>query len=160
MDEHRRPVRLQLSRRKGYDLQAESLAVNGLPAVSVARPHRFGNPFRIGDTVTITERIMTPRSASEPDPDLSGRKYRIEEAVRTKRIETSADAVSILAAAIEWNDPIFPTKFDIIFELEGKNLACWCRPGEPCHADLLIDIANGPICEETTAWPAKKGGKS
>ena len=27
-------------------------------------------------------------------------------------------------------------------DLGGKNLACWCKPGEPCHADVLIEIAN------------------
>lgn len=42
------PVRLQLSRRRGFDLQAHSQAVNGLPATVVARPGRWGNPFRIG----------------------------------------------------------------------------------------------------------------
>lgn len=26
-------------------------------------------------------------------------------------------------------------------ELKGKNLLCWCTP-EPCHADILLDIAN------------------
>jgi hypothetical protein len=33
---------------------------------------------------------------------------------------------------------------DHIEELRGKNLACWCR-GEPCHADVLLRIANLPI---------------
>lgn len=27
-------------------------------------------------------------------------------------------------------------------ELKGKDLACWCRPDEPCHADVLLEIAN------------------
>lgn len=27
-------------------------------------------------------------------------------------------------------------------ELRGKNLACWCKEGEPCHADILLEIAN------------------
>ena len=27
-------------------------------------------------------------------------------------------------------------------ELRGKNLACWCKPGTPCHADTLLEIAN------------------
>ena len=27
-------------------------------------------------------------------------------------------------------------------ELRGKNLACWCKPGTPCHADVLLEIAN------------------
>lgn len=26
--------------------------------------------------------------------------------------------------------------------LRGKNLVCWCAPG-PCHADVLLEIANG-----------------
>lgn len=26
--------------------------------------------------------------------------------------------------------------------LRGKNLACWCKIGEPCHADILLEIAN------------------
>ena len=28
-------------------------------------------------------------------------------------------------------------------ELRGKNLACWCPPDAPCHADVLLEIANG-----------------
>ena len=27
-------------------------------------------------------------------------------------------------------------------ELSGKDLACWCPLGEPCHADVLLKIAN------------------
>jgi Domain of unknown function (DUF4326) len=27
-------------------------------------------------------------------------------------------------------------------ELAGKDLACWCAPGLPCHADVLLGIAN------------------
>ncbi len=29
-----------------------------------------------------------------------------------------------------------------INELRGKNLACWCRLDQPCHADYLLKIAN------------------
>jgi glutaminase len=25
-------------------------------------------------------------------------------------------------------------------ELEGKTLACWCRPDEPCHGDVLLEL--------------------
>jgi hypothetical protein len=32
-------------------------------------------------------------------------------------------------------------------ELRGKNLACWCKIGEPCHADVILEIANGPIID-------------
>lgn len=27
-------------------------------------------------------------------------------------------------------------------ELRGKNLACWCPPDQPCHADVLLELAN------------------
>lgn len=30
-----------------------------------------------------------------------------------------------------------------ILQLHGKNLACWCRPGTPCHADILINFIKG-----------------
>src|SRR5579872_6149368 len=30
----------------------------------------------------------------------------------------------------------------LIQTLRGKNLACWCRLDEPCHADVLLQVAN------------------
>jgi hypothetical protein len=27
-------------------------------------------------------------------------------------------------------------------ELRGLNLACWCPLNQPCHADLLLELAN------------------
>lgn len=27
-------------------------------------------------------------------------------------------------------------------ELAGKDLACWCPLDQPCHADVLLEIAN------------------
>ncbi|MFZ4687885.1 MAG: DUF4326 domain-containing protein [Polymorphobacter sp.] len=37
------PIRLRLSRQPGYRLWIASIAANGLPAVSCARPHPHGN---------------------------------------------------------------------------------------------------------------------
>lgn len=31
---------------------------------------------------------------------------------------------------------------DHIPELRGKNLACWCRLDQSCHADVLLRLAN------------------
>lgn len=32
-----------------------------------------------------------------------------------------------------------------IAPLRGRNLACWCPlDGEPCHADVLLELANAP----------------
>jgi hypothetical protein len=31
---------------------------------------------------------------------------------------------------------------NLIEPLRGKNLACWCKPNEKCHADILLRLAN------------------
>jgi hypothetical protein len=33
-------------------------------------------------------------------------------------------------------------------ELRGKNLCCWCSLALPCHADVLLEIANTPTPKE------------
>lgn len=33
-------------------------------------------------------------------------------------------------------------------ELRGKVLACWCPLDGPCHADVLLDLANTPPLKE------------
>jgi hypothetical protein len=35
-----------------------------------------------------------------------------------------------------------PTLADIRAELKGHNLACWCAAHAPCHADVLLELAN------------------
>jgi hypothetical protein len=35
-----------------------------------------------------------------------------------------------------------PDAEDIRAELRGKDLACWCPLDQPCHADVLLEIAN------------------
>jgi hypothetical protein len=37
-----------------------------------------------------------------------------------------------------------PTTEEIIRELRGKVLGCWCTP-KPCHGDVLLEIANSKI---------------
>jgi len=38
---------------------------------------------------------------------------------------------------------IMPIKSSMLLEqLRGKNLACWCPLDQPCHADVLLEIAN------------------
>jgi len=32
--------------------------------------------------------------------------------------------------------------FDKLRDLRGKDLACWCRLDQPCHADVLLELAN------------------
>ena len=30
----------------------------------------------------------------------------------------------------------------IIQELRGRDLCCWCPLDQPCHADVLLELAN------------------
>lgn len=54
---------------------------------------------------------------------------------------TAAEAVGMFRGAL-LNGELPYTVADIQKELGGKNLACWCRLGDPCHADVLFEIAN------------------
>lgn len=36
---------------------------------------------------------------------------------------------------------------DVRRELRGKNLACWCAPGSPCHGDVLLELANSSAAQ-------------
>lgn len=33
---------------------------------------------------------------------------------------------------------------DVQRELRGKDLVCWCPLDQPCHADVLLRVANAP----------------
>lgn len=114
-----KPVRLQLSRRAGFNLQTLSRTTNGLEVVNVARPHKYGNPFRVGLVA------CNCRSAGECSHN-------------SFRRETAAQAVEDFAAIPRSERRLA----EIRRELRGKNLACWCAPNVPCHADVLLELAN------------------
>lgn len=117
-----RPQRLQLSRRAGFDLQATSRALNGLPAKPISRPGKWGNPFTIEETA---------------------KRYGLDrDAAQAKAVALCGEWLrGTLDPAISPGPP--PARDLIRAELGGHNLACWCRPGTPCHGDLLIELANG-----------------
>lgn len=52
-------------------------------------------------------------------------------------VHDPADAVAAYAADITAED-----RPAIRAELAGQDLACWCKPPIPCHADVLLPIAN------------------
>ena len=127
------PVRLQLSRRKGFDLQAVSRATNGLEAVNVARPSILGNPFIVGAHGTRAECVRLFLAACDGLVPL-----------------TLGDGVFEAARAypyvVEAQTP----------RLRGKNLACWCqrpKPGEVdlCHAAVLLGWINNDDVETRRA---------
>jgi hypothetical protein len=100
-----KPVRLQLSRARGFDLQAISLKRNGRKAVVVSRPGRWGNPWKVSDGLA---------------PEIAVARFRA--ALLGGRLDITIKQVRA--------------------ELGGRNLACWCRSGAPCHGDVLLAIAD------------------
>lgn len=116
-----KPQRLHLSRQRGFNLQATSMALNGLPAKQVTRPGKWGNPFSIAD---MAKRYGLDRDTAQ------------EKAVGLCRdwLRGTLDPALSPGPA--------PSREVIARELAGYNLACWCRPGTPCHAEVLIEIAN------------------
>lgn len=116
-----RPERLQLSRQRGFDLKAVSRARNGLPGKRVTRPGRWGNPFSIAEVAAAYG--LTP------------------EAAQARAVAMCRDWLTgKLEPGLSPGAP--PSRDEIRAELRGYNLACWCRPGTPCHADVLIELAN------------------
>lgn len=87
-------------------------------AVIVARPSKWGNPFKVGSL-----------SLYHEDGPI-----------------TPEVAVSLFALHI---GPMGSHEYDeyvldaMRHELRGKDLACWCPLDQPCHADVLLEIANG-----------------
>lgn len=90
--------------------------------VKVDRSTGYGNPFVVGQVaMSWPARGVAPKDAAE--------------AVHFFR----AGVVRILAKD--------DAALDALLNLRGKNLACWCALDVPCHADVLLELANLPICE-------------
>lgn len=63
--------------------------------------------------------------------------------VRPLNAESRAKALALFKDMLQ-RAPDRPTLFaQIRRDLGGKDLACWCPLDEPCHADVLLKIANG-----------------
>ena len=114
------PTRIQRKRSKGWQMPEG--------AVYVGRPTKWGNPFSIELARDFHAGFGQPASGGTPR----------ETAVQWFREWLHG----------EWSDdrelPNPPTADEIRDELRGKDLACWCRTGACCHADVLIEIANKP----------------
>jgi len=112
------PVRIQISRRKGWRMPPDT--------VKVDRSTRWGNPFVVGQHGTQAECVaLYARLAGGHVPISFGR----------DTYEAARESLRLICEDIS--------------ELRGKNLACWCRLDQPCHADVLLAIANPPAHEES-----------
>jgi hypothetical protein len=115
------PLRLQLSRRKGFDLTRLSRSINGREATVVSRPSLFGNPWRLDlgrDGAIALHRRWLEGASSDDEIALADPPDSAWLAQRREQVLARLGA------------------------LQGRNLACWCAPDLQCHADTLIALAN------------------
>lgn len=138
------PQRIQRKRAKGWK------APEG--AVYVGRPGAFGNPFYQwmgkGDDefgAAYEARLFASWLAGTLTDDvlfrkLAGHKGGVSAILASNKIKRLGEQrASIL---------------DGLPALRGKTLMCWCPPGSPCHADVLLELANAPDqALTTTAQP-------
>ena len=72
-------------------------------------------------------------------PTRWGNPFKVREYCSRTEAFFRQEAVDRFSAWIE-GQPLLQA--DIQRELAGKDLACWCRTDHPCHADVLLRIAN------------------
>lgn len=83
--------------------------------VYVGRPGKWGNPFTVGCNASQFS-IVLPSVVET-----------VEQAIECYRY---------------WLDLQIMLNKDFVKPLKGKNLACFCSLDKPCHADVLLEIAN------------------
>ncbi len=102
----------RIQRRRTKGWRLQEASSNPLGAIYVGRPTKWGNPFRVRGT-----------------PDAAVGMY--EHCLRN-------GIGRVLLCTLE----------EVRRELHGKDLACWCplvdKDGNkvPCHADVLLELAN------------------
>jgi len=114
------PQRIQRKRTKGWRMPEG--------AVYVGRPSKWGNPYKWTDYVAI--HYVTGYAETEPhaNADEDRRRWAV-----TDFRHGMVDLDGIQG---------YPSVEKIRAELAGKDLACWCPLDQPCHADVLMEIAN------------------
>lgn len=132
------PKRIQRQRTKGWRMPEGT--------VYVGRPSRWGNPFRaVRNVAGVGRRRIRPGwSVVRSD----GGRADIEIQHASDRLDALEIAVeyfrlAIHPAASKDSLTAYPLWAEIQAELRGKDLACWCPLDQPCHADVLLEIANG-----------------
>jgi hypothetical protein len=122
--------RIQRKRKKGWKMP--------LNTVYVGRGSFWGNPFRVGTPVTNGALAIVTFNLDA----FSYRKFRDSGGYPVPDIKT---CLSFYQKWLTWRLAAGMGKdkgLERIKELNGKNLCCWCPLDKPCHADILLKIAN------------------
>ena len=118
------PRRIQRKRTKGWRMPPNT--------VYVGRPSKWGNPF-VADDWRCHEGVWSLIPNRQLAKDL------FRECLRKEGTWSPIPTDRWPGGKIP---TVWTTVEDVRRELRGKNLACWCPLDEPCHADILLEIAN------------------
>jgi hypothetical protein len=116
------PRRIQIRRDRPWQTEPK--------AVIVDRRTERGNPFAVGDLVQVTAGgeiamiRMTREMAVECFRDL----------MRSRLQRDPDDHPDDAAYVQRWHD--------MLAEMRGRDVACWCPLDEPCHGDVWLELAN------------------
>ncbi len=117
--------------REGVPAAPSDSAANGRGAVG--RPHRVQLSRRSGDR-------MPPNTVIVSRPSEYGNPFKVpDELTGQDRIDATIDAIKKYRM---WISVGGLSVGMIRRNLRGKNLGCWCALSAPCHADVLLEIAN------------------
>ena len=124
------PQRIQRKRTKGWRMPEG--------AVYVGRPTQWGNPFIPGEQCQLWHKDCSQDARP-------GDMYR-----DWFMVTDQLNAVRLFRSCIDpddhrWTDmlPGVPDLNNVRAQLAGRDLACWCKLSDPCHADVLLEFANG-----------------
>ncbi|MGW5387152.1 DUF4326 domain-containing protein [Nocardia sp. NPDC003963] len=114
------PKRIQRRRTRGWRMPEG--------AVYVGRPSKWGNPFR---PVQRPSGLWIPTDDNDVTYEGPFHSY-----------AAALGACVRLFVEVEVDLGLLADRADVT-ELRGKDLCCWCPLDSPCHADVLLAIANG-----------------
>ena len=81
---------------------------------------------------------MPPETIYVGRPTVWGNPYRVGSKLLNGETLTAEKAVALYRQHVR---EVFDLR-TIRSRLGGKNLACWCALDRPCHADVLLGLAN------------------
>lgn len=118
------PKRIQRKRTKGWRMPEG--------AVYVGRPSKWGNPFTVMNGHARYGWLVWD------DRDRHGWVTHTTSDGYVAAFPTKAEA---MAEAVKRFRRHMFRQWDLT-ELAGRDLACWCPLDQPCHADVLLELAN------------------
>lgn len=110
------PQRIQRKRTKGWR--------KPVGAIDVTRPGRYGNPISIERDGQCWRVVR--------DGDVLG--------WFDDKQSAAEHAVNYFLDYVDYMQ--FSDRQEILDDLRGHDLMCWCKIGDPCHADAWLKLAN------------------